>query len=77
MRPLRRFGCLAISLVWAVVFFLSIIATTFEDCMSGPEGAACEHKRNSQQVTVLGGELAILVAIGWLFYRREMKDDEF
>jgi hypothetical protein len=71
-RP-RRFGCLIFSFFWVILVFITIFVTTFGDCAD----PGCEDRRETLQHRLLLGELALLVGVGWFFYRREMKDGGF
>jgi hypothetical protein len=46
------------------------------DCANGP-GDTCEQDRATLQHRLLLGELVLLIGIGWVFYRLEVKDGEF
>jgi lipopolysaccharide export LptBFGC system permease protein LptF len=64
----RRTGCLVFGVVWAVVFgFTNLVL-------------ALGHPANPTAINPLSVafwiEIAVLVVVGWLFYRAEMKDGE-
>jgi len=71
---LRRAGCLAFGIIWAVLFLFLLVANSFGDCGEVP---GCEARHASQERIILWAGLAALVIGGWLFYRREMKSDDF
>ncbi|MFL6734550.1 MAG: hypothetical protein ACJ8EY_07630 [Sphingomicrobium sp.] len=77
-RNIRRAGCLIVGLFWTGLFLITILGTTMGDCFSEePEKSQCEHARTINQRKWLGGELLLLVGIGWIFYRLELKNGEF
>jgi hypothetical protein len=58
--------------------FVTLIGTSLGDCVyDEPAHSQCEAQRTRTQRIALGIELAVLVGLGWFFYRRDMKDDEF
>jgi hypothetical protein len=63
--------------LWSLLVFFTIFVTTFGDCADPPGTSSCEDRRASLQHRLLLAEFALLAGVGWLFYRREMKDGEF
>jgi hypothetical protein len=58
------------------VFLLTIVAGVMGDCERGP-GDDCQIRREANMHRWMLGEVLVLVGVGWIFYRRGMKDDEF
>jgi hypothetical protein len=65
-------------MLWVAVMVVTFVGLSLGDCAPDEPGhSQCEARRTRTQEMVVGIELAILVGLGWFFYRREMKDDEF
>jgi cbb3-type cytochrome oxidase subunit 3 len=76
-RRSRRTGCIAFGVFWILLFLLTCLFFALGDCERDPDTGDCMHQPVQLERMVFGGELLLLVAVGWIFYRREMKDDEF
>ena len=63
--------------VWALVFFVTLLLPAIGDCERDPSTHECMNKTPLIYRAVVWGELLMLVAGGWIFYRREMKDGDF
>jgi hypothetical protein len=59
-----------------VLFFITLLAGVMGDCERGP-GDDCQVRREAMMRHWMFGEVLLLVGVGWIFYRREMKDGEF
>ncbi len=75
----NRLGCLIVGLLWATLLFFTNLMLALGD----PVPVDCTGLTNCVPYPtrwidfLLTGEVLLLVAIGWFFYRREMKDGEF
>jgi hypothetical protein len=76
-RRARRAGCVIFGLCWVVLFMFTNLLFALGDCVRDPQTGQCEGQPAHLPGYILVGELLLLVVAGWLFYRREMKDDEF
>jgi hypothetical protein len=57
-----------------------ILTTAFfalGDCERDANTGNCLNQPVHLERIVFGSELLLLVVVGWIFYRREMKDDGF
>ena len=74
----RRLGCLVVGLVWTALF----VFTLFGKALGDPAPIDCTGITNCDPYPtrwhdfLLPVELVLLVVIGWIFYRREMKDGD-
>ena len=73
-RP-KRVGCLAFGLAWSLVFVFTNIVFALGDCERDWDTGRC--KGTLIRRSVIPAELLVLVGVGWIFYRREMRDGEF
>ena len=72
----RRIGCITFGVAWAILLILTIGFFALGDCERDLSTGNCLHQPVHLERIVFGSELLLLVVVGWLFYRREMKDGE-
>ena len=56
---------------------MTIAIFALGDCERDPNSGYCINQPVHLERIVFGSELLLLVVVGWIFYRREMKDDGF
>jgi hypothetical protein len=76
-RGVRRAGCLLFAFVWVFLIFITVALFALGDCERDSNTGNCLNQPVSLERIVFGSELLLLVVVGWIFYRREMKDDGF
>jgi hypothetical protein len=76
-RRVRRVGCLLFGIAWASLIFCTVALFALGDCERDPNTGNCLNQPVNFERIVFGSELLLLVVVGWIFYRREMKDDGF
>jgi len=76
-RRVRRAGCLIFGFAWAFLVFIPVALFALGDCERDPKTGDCLNQPLNSERIVFGSELLLLVVVGWIFYRREMKDDGF
>jgi hypothetical protein len=62
---------------WALLLNLTAAFFALGDCERDPSTGHCLNQPVHLERIVFGTELLLLVVVGWIFYRREMKDDGF
>jgi hypothetical protein len=75
-RKARRAGCLIFAFFWLALLVLTVLFFALGDCERDPSTGNCLHQPVDLERLVFGAELLLLVVVGWIFYRREMKDRE-
>ena len=73
----RRVGCMIFALCWVALFMLTSLFFALGDCERDPATGECLNQPVQLERMVFGAELLLLVGVGWIFYRHEMRDDEF
>jgi len=68
---------LAFAAFWVLLFMLTNLFFALGDCTRDLDTGHCINQPVHLEWFVFGGELLLLVGVGWVFYRREMKDGEF
>ena len=76
-RHARRVGCITFAVFWVLLFMLTCLFFALGDCERDLNTGHCLHQPVNLERWVFGSELLLLVGVGWVFYRREMKDGEF
>jgi hypothetical protein len=64
-------------LIWALLFFITNLGFALGDCVRDQATGQCEGQSSILRRSIIPAELVLLVVVGWIFYRREMKDGEF
>ena len=62
---------------WVALFMLTNLFFALGDCARDPDTGQCLNQPVHLKRIVFGCELLLLVGVGVIFYRREMKDSEF
>ena len=75
-RHSRNVGCLFFGVFWSALFAMTFLAGVMGDCVDRPGQTGCEAEREAIMHYWMLGELVVLVGVGWLFYRRRMKDGD-
>ena len=73
----RRIGCIGFGLAWTFLVIFTVAFFALGDCERDPNTGNCLNQPVHLERIVFGSELLLLVVVGWIFYRREMKDDGF